>query len=541
MGPPAATVLVVASDAPEPVKAMAWALKAFYPSQIYICDGVLDEIEIQAGLEWLNSFGAGIERLVGKTFYISVSIGSLAGTSKYNNVLMQGDGVDATKVKMTGDSTNIDIRGSAGARIQSFGIKDLTLEGNQASVNPSIAALRLDYIDYLFLDNIKAVNIGNPVLDTQGIGIGFNFVRYGKIGRLQSVDYTHYGLNLTSVSECYFESFLSLHNSTFPVPANSGNHAFYLLNSTGNNFGAIGVKNPNNNTDLAGVELVQASSHNNIGLVICEGHANNWSGVHLDPGIQTMIGNHFGIIDVSGFNFGMLVGNGPILTTVDSFASFSPTLDSLSWATGGSSDLYIGKFISLAAGRNGIRWNTNKLRIGMVHVEDAQNEAIYLDEYARRCEFLGGVIKNNGRALANTYAGIHVAHANSVYNTIDGIIFEDDAGFQKLGIESIGDYLTIGPTNVYIGNISGAVSHTGVNDKVRGGIGYVRDNSGASVGTGAQQTIAHGLAFTPTRQQIALTPGSATAVPFHSAAPDATNIYVTAAFNQPWYWATAGQ
>ena len=34
--------------------------------------------------------------------------------------------------------------------------------------------------------------------------------------------------------------------------------------------------------------------------------------------------------------------------------------------------------------------------------------------------------------------------------------------------------------------------------------------------------------------------GSAIANPYHSAAPDATNIYVTAALNQAWYWATVG-
>ena len=68
--------------------------------------------------------------------------------------------------------------------------------------------------------------------------------------------------------------------------------------------------------------------------------------------------------------------------------------------------------------------------------------------------------------------------------------------------------------------------------------GYVTENSGASSGTGSQQTIAHGLSFTPTAQQIKLTAGSATANPYHSAAPNATNIYVTAASSQAWYWST---
>lgn len=69
---------------------------------------------------------------------------------------------------------------------------------------------------------------------------------------------------------------------------------------------------------------------------------------------------------------------------------------------------------------------------------------------------------------------------------------------------------------------------------------YSTHNSGSSTGTGAQQTIAHGLGFAPTCQHISLTGGSATALPYHSAAPDATYIYVTAANGQAWFWATVG-
>lgn len=67
-------------------------------------------------------------------------------------------------------------------------------------------------------------------------------------------------------------------------------------------------------------------------------------------------------------------------------------------------------------------------------------------------------------------------------------------------------------------------------------VGYVTEKSGSSTGTGSEQTIAHGLSFTPTRQQIILIAGSATANPYHSSAPDATNIYVTAGNGQAWYW-----
>ncbi len=88
--------------------------------------------------------------------------------------------------------------------------------------------------------------------------------------------------------------------------------------------------------------------------------------------------------------------------------------------------------------------------------------------------------------------------------------------------------------------IANRISIVGINTQLKNNTGYLTENSGLSIGTGVQQTIPHGLATIPTRQQIALTSGSSTANPYHSAAPDATNIYVTATNNQPWYWATVG-
>jgi len=59
-------------------------------------------------------------------------------------------------------------------------------------------------------------------------------------------------------------------------------------------------------------------------------------------------------------------------------------------------------------------------------------------------------------------------------------------------------------------------------------------NSGTSTGTGAQQTIAHGLAITPTRVLFANIEDGANA--YQSAAADATNIYVTAVNTLDYVW-----
>ena len=158
---------------------------------------------------------------------------------------------------------------------------------------------------------------------------------------------------------------------------------------------------------------------------------------------------------------------------------------------------------------------------------------------------IGATLYNNGQG--GTYTeGIHIrddAGTPSLYNTVALNRIYDDQGAptQTYGIreQDSSNYSHI-QDNI-ITNMTAPVATVGANTNVGQNIGYVTENSGASTGTGAQQTVAHGLGFTPTAQQVALTPGSATALPFHSAAPDATNIYVTATLNQAWYWATVGQ
>lgn len=60
-------------------------------------------------------------------------------------------------------------------------------------------------------------------------------------------------------------------------------------------------------------------------------------------------------------------------------------------------------------------------------------------------------------------------------------------------------------------------------------------NHGTSVGTGAQQTIAHNLPGTPTR--VVLTEyNTGGALPYESAAADAVNIYVTAVLGNTYRW-----
>ena len=69
--------------------------------------------------------------------------------------------------------------------------------------------------------------------------------------------------------------------------------------------------------------------------------------------------------------------------------------------------------------------------------------------------------------------------------------------------------------------------------------GYQTVTTGRATGTGAQQTIAHGLALTPSptnRGHIFLTKFHSLADPYVSAVPDATNIYITSPNASDFEW-----
>ena len=72
------------------------------------------------------------------------------------------------------------------------------------------------------------------------------------------------------------------------------------------------------------------------------------------------------------------------------------------------------------------------------------------------------------------------------------------------------------------------------NNTIMRNLGYTTENSGTSTGTGAQQTIAHGLATTPTK--VILWNIENGANPYQSAAADATNIYITAVDTLDYGW-----
>jgi hypothetical protein len=78
------------------------------------------------------------------------------------------------------------------------------------------------------------------------------------------------------------------------------------------------------------------------------------------------------------------------------------------------------------------------------------------------------------------------------------------------------------------------LSTPGSGNIIRDNKGYVTENSGLSVGTGAEQTIAHGLSAIPTR--VILSSIDLGCQPYQSKAADATNIYITEILSKNFAW-----
>lgn len=161
----------------------------------------------------------------------------------------------------------------------------------------------------------------------------------------------------------------------------------------------------------------------------------------------------------------------------------------------------------------------------------------------------------SGRISTNTGYGIYVngywctIHDVDISSNTNGILVGGGGDFLILYGNQIKNHTTglnfnAGCLNAqaygnYFDNNTTDVVNNGTNCRVHHNQGYITENKGSSTGTGAQQTIAHGLSYTPTAADIILWNIENGANPYHSAAPDATNIFVTAVINQDWGWASA--
>ena len=143
---------------------------------------------------------------------------------------------------------------------------------------------------------------------------------------------------------------------------------------------------------------------------------------------------------------------------------------------------------------------------------------------------------DNGNSEAGSQIGLGVY---GDYNDVKNNVFEDTRSgadrTQMYGIYfySGGDNNNV-KYNLFRNQLTAHIGNDGSGNIMKYNEGYVTENLGSSTGTGAQQTIAHGLAGTP--DYVFFSDIEIGADAYQSASADATNIYVTATVNQDYAW-----
>lgn len=160
---------------------------------------------------------------------------------------------------------------------------------------------------------------------------------------------------------------------------------------------------------------------------------------------------------------------------------------------------------------------SNNIVVGAQHGIQLQGTYIYaVNNIVRGCSRNGyylydatNVTITGGASTGNTWYGFASAGASSSFR-----VHNLDLNTNTLGAVSI----SAGDSDY----------------EFEGCLGFITKNRGSSTGTGAQQTIAHGLAGIPDYVWFSNVEDGAN--PYLSAASDATNIYVTAVAGKDYVW-----
>lgn len=180
---------------------------------------------------------------------------------------------------------------------------------------------------------------------------------------------------------------------------------------------------------------------------------------------------------------------------------------------------------------------------GMVVTQNGEN-GINMGASQSRLTFTGISVYANGQDSAGTYKDSEIVinrGASALVFFTNCLIGDGASAHPNYAIYSRNAALTqFTITNSLINNGALGLVYQPDGMIFTNNMGYVTENYGSSVGTGAEQTIAHGLSFTPDIGQIGIWSDNTSTEAYQSSAPDATNIYVTSDNNSAWHWATIG-
>lgn len=436
--------------------------------------------------------------------------------------------------QMSVSGTPIFDAGGFGYNIKSYGAKIDGVSNDTAAFNAAITAAAPSRGLILIPAGITLINAGIDLKGCSVLGAGTNatFIRasgaivggmlFNSSGQFfttvanLTVDgnsLAQYGIDFSN-SYNFQSSFTRVQNCTSHgwyshVDGTAGHTGCHLVHTFSTTNGADGYHLEGGGSGYFDAHLVHAETLSNVAY----GYNLFGGEMVLDGCFSTGDGANAG----AGAGGALLATGGTFEVTDPWFSSNALRCVTFDTCTGVSVK---GGTISDVQGGTAVAANGNLLRLSTVQ-----------DVRVSDVRFIYNVVTNAGLACI---FGFLVTRASFKGNKFLGQASNNVSAYQWSGSNNCTlidlqdhDFSQVGPgAGVAIANKVGAT--------------YFQNHGGPVTGTGAQQLIAHGLAFTPTQDQIALIGGSATANPFHSAAPDATNIKVTAANAQPWYWATVG-
>ena len=180
--------------------------------------------------------------------------------------------------------------------------------------------------------------------------------------------------------------------------------------------------------------------------------------------------------------------------------------------------------------------SANGIIISGNHIFDGGYHGISIDG-CRFIQIIGNDIIDNSQNALGTYDGVKLSGDSQDILIKDNIIRNINFASHKYAIEEAGtSNRNIFSENSVVSVTTPYIVKIGALTVVKNNIGHVTENSGTSTGTGAQQTIAHGIGPGLTPNHITLTNTDDGANPYESAAADATNIYVTAVNLKKYTW-----
>jgi hypothetical protein len=139
-----------------------------------------------------------------------------------------------------------------------------------------------------------------------------------------------------------------------------------------------------------------------------------------------------------------------------------------------------------------------------------------------------------GNGLASDGGDIFIRNADKV-RIVDNELLSTTPPYNLAELNSPSDIWLI--RNTFAKGASGQLLVAGAN-RFHQNKGYVTENSGSSTGTGAQQTIAHGLASGLTPNNVTIVP-TATGATVSNVWADATNIYCTVKNGAAFKWSAS--